>query len=71
MKIESLNGMVIWESDGHGKAVKGQKQTTGIQVREYVGEGYLLLKTFNFPVHDKDKRNKAIEKARDYIKSFS
>lgn len=67
MKIESLNGFQIWESDGHGKAVKGQKSTTGIQVREYIETGYLLLKTINFPVGNKIKREAAIQKARAYI----
>lgn len=67
MKIQSLNGMVIFESDGHGKACNGAKKTTGIQVRQYMVEGYLLLNTFNYPIGDNDKRNKAIEKARKYI----
>lgn len=67
MKVESLNGFQIWESDGHGMAGKGQKRTTGIQVREYIGTGYLLLKTINFPVGDVAKRKAAIQKAREYI----
>ena len=67
MRIESLNGFQIWESDGHGKACKGQKATTGIQVREYIGTGYLLLKTINFPIGNKVKREVAIKKAREYI----
>lgn len=67
MRIESLNGFQIWQSDGHGKACKGQKSTTGIQVREYIGTGYLLLKNINFPVGNETKRKIAIQKARDYI----
>ena len=67
MKVESLNGFQIWESDGHGKACKGQKRTTGIQVREYIGTGYLLLHTINFPMGDENKRKTAIQKAREYI----
>ena len=68
MKIEELNGMVIFESDGHGKAVKGTKKTSGIQVRQYISNGYLFLANFSFPVNDKEARNRAIEKARIYIK---
>jgi len=68
MKIENLNGMVIFESDGHGKACKGDKKTSGIQVRQYIGNGYLLLANFGFPINDKEAKNKAIEKARIYIK---
>ncbi len=68
MKIEELAGMQIWESDGHGKTVKGAKKTSSIQVREYIGpSGYLLLKTINYPIGNKEKRNAAIQKARDYI----
>lgn len=67
MKIESLNGFSIWESDGHGKTVKGRKKTTSIQVREMMTGGYLLLATFSFPIGNTEKRNAAIEKARKYI----
>lgn len=77
MKIETVTNEAgtfqIWESDGHGRSVGTpghySKKTTGIQVREYIRAGeYLLLKTINFPVGDTIKRNKAIEKAREYIK---
>lgn len=70
MKIETLNGFVIYESDGHGKATKGNKKTTGIQVRQYLNQGYLLLANFSYPVGDTAKRNAAIEKARNYINEY-
>lgn len=72
MKIETITNesgtYQIWESDGHGKNGKGLKKTSGIQVREYISDGYLLLANYSFPVGDIAKRNAAIAKARDYIK---
>lgn len=67
MKIESLNGMTIWESDGWGKTTIGSKKQSSIQVRQPLSHGYLLLFTAVFPVGNKIKRDKAIEKARQYI----
>lgn len=68
----------IWQSDRHGKACVGAKQTTSIQVRDYSisvhasflgksGGNYLLLKQFSYPMHDMTKRAKAIEKAKAFI----
>jgi hypothetical protein len=76
MKIETVSTAAgdfqIWESDGHGRSTGNpgnyNKKTSGIQVREYMpGGGYLLLKTFNFPVSDAVKKKTAIEKAKKYI----
>ena len=67
MKIKELNGLVIWESDGHGKAVKGTKKTSSIQVRQYMSNGYMLLKQKTFPVDDTAKRDKAIYKCEMFI----
>lgn len=67
MKIEDYRDYTIFDSDGHGKATKGTKKTTSIQVRQYMQEGYLLLKSISYPVGDLVKRKAAIEKARKYI----
>lgn len=60
-------GYTIVESERHGKAVKGTKKTTSIQVREPMGNGYLLKKQISYPIHDYDKKQKAIEKAKKYV----
>lgn len=68
MKIKEINGFVIYESDRHGKNVKGGKKTTGMQVREYMdGGGYLLLHTVSFPINDVGKREAAIKRCETYI----
>lgn len=68
MKIEEYRGKMLYESDGHGKAVKGQKATSSVQVRDYIRPGeYLLLKSISFKVGDTEARNRAIEKAKKYV----
>lgn len=67
MKVEDYRDKTIFDSDGHGKACKGDKKTTGMQVRDYIGSGYLLLKTVNYKIGDIDARNNAIKKCRAYI----
>lgn len=67
MKIEEYKGKIIFDSDSHGSSCKGAKKTTGMQVRENVPGGYLLLKTFNYPVGNIEARNKVIAKCRAYI----
>lgn len=60
----------IAESTGHGKAVRGTKKTSTIQVRNYGqwGDGsYLLEKEFRFTVGDEESRAKAVEKAEEYV----
>lgn len=72
MKIETIGDYQIWESDGHGKNVKGNKKTTGIQVREYISTGgYFIKKTFNFIINNREKRAAAIFKARLFINQQS
>jgi hypothetical protein len=70
MKVLQIEDYVIYDSDGHGKASKGAKKTTGMQVRQPIGDGYLLLKTVNYPVGDLVKRTMAIEKCKEYIKTM-
>lgn len=71
MKIEQSGIYEIHDSERHGKACKGHKLTTSIQVREPFGEdGYLLKRSFSYPVGDKVKREAAIDKARDHIKTL-
>jgi hypothetical protein len=70
MKVEQIEDFIIYDSDGHGKSTKGNKITTGMQVRQPLGDGYLLLKTVNYPVGDLIKRTNAIQKCRDYIKEM-
>lgn len=66
-KIEDYRGKVIFESDGHGKASKGAKKSSSMQVRDNVPGGYLLLKTVSFKVGDEIGRLNAILKCRRYI----
>lgn len=72
MKIDEINGFVIWESDGWGKAVKGTKKTTTIQVRRFLpaSGGYMQLAQFQYLIGNFEKREAAIQKARDYIKNY-
>ena len=69
--IKTIEDFQIWESDGHGRSTgkpgNYNKKTTGIQVRQYIGSGYLLLKTINVPVNDNPKKEAAIKKCIEYI----
>lgn len=67
--IQTIDRFQIWESDGHGKACNGQKKTTGIQVREYLTNGYILKKTFNFVIGKAEKKAAALFHAREFIKN--
>lgn len=68
-KIHTIGDFQIWESEGHGKNVKGGKMTSSIQVREYIRHGeYLLLNSFGFKVGSFNERNAAVEKALKYAK---
>lgn len=71
MKIDTVindaGTFEIHSSEGHGKATKGDKKTSSIQVRQPMRNGYLLLNTVSFPVDDKEKMKLAIEKSRKYI----
>lgn len=61
-------GFDILESTGHGKAVAGTKISSSIQIQQPVGSnGYLIRKTISFPAHDIEKREAAIEKAKQLI----
>ena len=60
-------GFEIVESSRHGQAVIGTKKTSSIQIRHDLGNGYLCLKSISFPVMDEEKKNKAIEKAKQLI----
>lgn len=60
--------ITIAPSTGHGKACKGNKRTSTIQVREILDEkNYLLLKQFRYTVGDQESRSKALKKAQDYV----
>jgi hypothetical protein len=75
--IEKIGTYQIWQSDRHGRSTgkpgSYNKKTTGIQVRDYnCGEGgYLLLKTFNFPVGNMEKRAYKIFLAKEFIQTKS
>lgn len=60
-------GYAITESQGHGKAGKGCKKTSTIQVTLPSGNGYLVKKQFGYPINDLTKKQEAIEKAKKYI----
>lgn len=61
-------GYIIIESSRHGKAVKGTKKNSSIQVREPAGnDGYFLKKQISFPINNPVKRLAAIEKAKKFV----
>ena len=62
-------GYDIVESSRHGKAVKGTKTSSSIQVRKPLGNdgAYLLQKQISFPINDPVKREKAFEKAKEFV----
>jgi hypothetical protein len=66
--IKKVNSLEIWESDRHGKAVKGKKKTSSIQVRGIggVSGGYLLFKQYSFSINDPVKKELAIQKAEKF-----
>jgi len=66
--IENYKNFQLWESDRHGKDVKGTKLTSSIQIRDYrVREGYLLVKQISFKLGNWENRLKAILKAKRLI----
>lgn len=69
MFISTYKGFSIAESTRHGKAVKGNKKMTTIQVRDHSGceDGYFLIKQIKYPYGDLLKRTKAIEDAKKFI----
>lgn len=70
---QQYKGFTIAISKGHGKAVKGTKSTATIQVQDHntIKDGYLLLKQISFPVGDSEKKQKAIDKAKEYIDTLT
>ena len=55
--------LIINESTGHGKNVKGGKVTSTIRVIQPVHGGYLIKKQFRFKVDDPDSKENAVLKA--------
>lgn len=55
----------ISTSEGHGKTVKGLKETSTVQVKDFRGlsEGFLLIGQFSYKVGDKESFKKALKKA--------
>lgn len=67
-KIMTYKGFEIVESSRHGKAVKGQKIKSSIQVREPMGsDGYLLKKQIPFTAKDSIKKQMALDKAKKWV----
>ena len=64
----NYKGYTIAESHKTGgKAGKGNNRTASIQVREEMGEGYLLKKAFSYSLDREGAKEEAIQKAKDYI----
>lgn len=64
-----MSKLTIAESHGHGKACKGVKKTSSVQVRLiFNDESYTVEKIFRYTVGDGASRDKAFKKARDYVK---
>lgn len=69
--------VLIVESSRHGKAVKGTKKTSTIQVREYTymkgsdkPSGYFLKGQFRFTVGDMASKAAAEAKAKKYAEGL-
>jgi hypothetical protein len=60
-------GYTIRESQGHGKAGKGRKYRSSVQVMEKSGNGYLLLKAFPYIYQSSIERAEAVIKAKKFI----
>lgn len=68
MKYKGYN---IVESSGHGKACKGLKKSSSIQVRESLPDGYLLKKQFRFTIGDSGGWARAINAAQEYVDALT
>lgn len=70
MKIDEINGFIIWETDLRGSFEKRARKTSVIQVRRFnvVSGGYIQLAQFQYLIGNGEKRLAAIQKAREYIK---
>jgi hypothetical protein len=65
--------IIVAESKGHGKNVKGGKRTSTFQVRHYCladPKDFLLKKQFSFMVDDRYDRSKAFSKASAYAEKL-
>lgn len=72
MRIYEHQDYYITEAQANGgKAGKGNNKTTSIQVRQQMQGGYLVLASYNYPIGDTAKRDKAIEKAKAYIHDWT
>lgn len=62
-------GFYIVESARHGKACKGLKKTSSIQIRNsYDLDGsYILMKQIRFIIGDQKSKERAIVKAKEFI----
>ena len=58
----------IQMAKGHGKAARGAKKTSTIQVVELFSKGCLVKKQFRFTVGSAVSKKKAIKKAKNWIK---
>lgn len=72
MFIEKYGGYELHKSTRHGKAVKGTKITSSVQIRDYdsgltSGEDYLLVKQIPYKVGVLGAYQSAIKKAKDFI----
>jgi hypothetical protein len=65
-------GYIIAESRGSGKACRGLKKTSTIQVQDYSQtlSGFQLKKQFQFKVSDLVDKNRAIHRAKKFIDSL-
>ena len=55
-----------------GKAGNGRNKTSTIQVIEIVGnKGYNILKQFRFNLMDESSKQKAKQKAKEYVNSLN
>ena len=56
-------------SQSGGKAGSGYNRTSTVQVRDALGDGFLLLAQFRFPTDDAERREAAFAKARRFVET--
>ena len=66
--FKHLGYTVLYSNSTGGKAGKGLNKTSTLQVIEKIPPGYFIKKQFRFTVGNKESENKAIEKAKIFIK---
>ena len=63
----AYKGFWLFFTQSGGKAGKGRNVTASIQVREKMGIRYLVKKSFRYTVNDTASKQRAVDKAKEFI----